>query len=273
MELFRYYLVVGGMLAAVAKFVETRDMAQVHRVQSDILRLYRADISKYARNKAHVKAIFDAIPAELSKKNKRFKLSDLAKSARTERYESDFIWLADAGVALPCFNVTELVAPLLLNRQHSVFKLFLCDTGLLMAMLGPSVQFKVLQGKLDINWGAILENAFAQILTANGFDTLYYEKAKHGEIDFVVQKDEKIIPIEAKSGRIFRAHASLDNVMKVKSWGLDFAYVFCRENTAVEASIPEGRDIECTIAYMPWYMISFLKPDEFPESLIVELPE
>ncbi|MCI8306229.1 ATP-binding protein [Adlercreutzia muris] len=273
MELFRYYLVVGGMPAAVAKFVETRDMAQVHRVQSDILRLYRADISKYARNKAHVKAIFDAIPAELSKKNKRFKLSDLAKSARTERYESDFIWLADAGVALPCFNVTELVAPLLLNRQHSVFKLFLCDTGLLMAMLGPSVQFKVLQGKLDINWGAILENAFAQILTANGFDTLYYEKAKHGEIDFVVQKDEKIIPIEAKSGRIFRAHASLDNVMKVKSWGLDFAYVFCRENTAVEASIPEGRDIECTIAYMPWYMISFLKPDEFPESLIVELPE
>ena len=89
----------------------------------------------------------------------------------------------------------------------------------------------------------------------------------------MVQKDEKIIPIEAKSGRIFRAHASLDNVMKVKSWGLDFAYVFCRENTAVEASIPEGRDIECTIAYMPWYMISFLKPDEFPESLIVELPE
>ena len=81
----------------------------------------------------------------------------------------------------------------------------------------------------------------------------YYEKAKHGEIDFVVQKDEKIIPIEAKSGRIFRAHASLDNVMKVKSWGLDFASVFCRENTAVEVSIPEGRDIECTIAYMPWY--------------------
>lgn len=272
-ELFRYYLVVGGMPAAVARFVETRDMARVHRIQSDILRLYRADIAKYARNKAHVKAIFDAIPAELSKKNKRFKLSDLAKSARTERYESDFIWLTDAGVALPCFNVTELVAPLLLNRQHSVFKLFLCDTGLLMAMLGPGTQFKVLQGELNINWGAILENVFAQILTANGFDTLYYEKAKHGEVDFVVQKDGKVIPIEAKSGRIFRAHASLDNVMKVKEWGLDFAYVFCRDNTAVEVSIPEGRDIECAIAYMPWYMIAFLRPDEFPESFIVELPK
>lgn len=270
MEFFRYYLAVGGMPAAVKRFVETSDMAQVHQIQKDILQLYRADISKYARNKPHVKAIFDAIPAELCKKNKRFKLSDLAKSARTERYESDFVWLADAGVALPCYNVTELVAPLLLNRQHSVFKLFLCDTGLLMAMLGPDTQFKVLQGDLSINWGAILENAFAQILTANGFHTLYYEKVKHGEIDFVVQKKGRVIPIEAKSGRIFRAHASLDSVMKVKEWGLDFAYVFCRENTMVEISIPEGRDIECSIAYMPWYLIAFLKQDEFPESFIVK---
>lgn len=137
-------------------------------------------------------------------------------------------------------------------------------------MLGPDTQFKVLQGDLSINWGAILENAFAQILTANGFSTLYYEKVKHGEIDFVVQKEGRVIPIEAKSGRIFRAHASLDSVMKVKEWGLDFAYVFCRENTMVEISIPEGRDVECSIAYMPWYLIAFLKQDEFPESFIVK---
>lgn len=272
MELFKYYLIVGGMPAAVARFAQTRDIAQVQSVQKDILKLYRADIVKYARNKAHVGAIFDAIPAELSKKNKRFKLSDLAKSARSERYESDFIWLADAGVAIPCYNVTELVAPLRLNRQHSVFKLFLCDTGLLVAMLGDGVPFKVLQGELDINWGAILENAFAQMLTANGFDALYYEKAKHGEIDFVVQKSGKVVPIEAKSGRIFRAHAALDNVLRVKEWGLDFAYVFCRENTTVEVEIPEGRDIQCAIAYMPWYMLAFLKPDALPDSFIVELP-
>ena len=272
MELLKYYLIVGGMPAAVARFAQTRDIAQVQSVQKDILKLYRADIVKYARNKAHVGAIFDAIPAELSKKNKRFKLSDLAKSARSERYESDFIWLADAGVAIPCYNVTELVAPLRLNRQHSVFKLFLCDTGLLVAMLGDGVPFKVLQGELDINWGAILENAFAQMLTANGFDALYYEKAKHGEIDFVVQKSGKVVPIEAKSGRIFRAHVALDNVLRVKEWGLDFAYVFCRENTTVEVEIPEGRDIQCAIAYMPWYMLAFLKPDTLPDSFVVELP-
>ena len=243
MELFKYYLIVGGMPAAVARFAQTRDIAQVQSVQKDILKL-----------------------------NKRFKLSDLAKSARSERYESDFIWLADAGVAIPCYNVTELVAPLRLNRQHSVFKLFLCDTGLLVAMLGDGVPFKVLQGELDINWGAILENAFAQMLTANGFDALYYEKAKHGEIDFVVQKSGKVVPIEAKSGRIFRAHVALDNVLRVKEWGLDFAYVFCRENTTVEVEIPEGRDIQCAIAYMPWYMLAFLKPDTLPDSFVVELP-
>lgn len=272
MELFVYYLVVGGMPAAVSCFAETRDLARVLQVQKDIVTLYRKDIARYARNKTHVHAIFDAIPAELNKKNKRFKLSDISKSARTERYESDFLWLAEAGVAIPCYNVTELTAPLTLNKQHSVFKLFLCDTGLLLSMLGDGVQFSVLKGSLSINWGSILENACAQILVANGFDALYYEKAKHGEIDFVVQKGGRVVPIEAKSGRIFRAHAALDNVMRVQSWGLDFAYVFCRDNTAVEIKIPEGRDIECSVAYMPWYMISFLEPDKLPESWVVDLP-
>lgn len=272
MELFSYYLVVGGMPAAVAKFAETHDLARVLEIQKDILRLYRKDIARYARNKIHVQAIFDAIPAELNKKNKRFKLSDIAKSARTERYESDFLWLSDAGVALPCYNVSKLTAPLSLNKQHSVFKLFFCDTGLLTAMLDDGVQFQVLQGNLDINWGSVLENAFAQILTANGFDALYYEKAKHGEIDFVVQKGGRVVPIEAKSGRIYRAHAALNNILRIKSWGIDFAYVFCRTNTVIDALIPEGRNSECTVAYMPWYFLAFLKPDSLPRTFVVQLP-
>lgn len=271
MRLFSYYLAIGGMPAVVARFAETRDVARALEVQQDILALYRMDIARYARNKAHVRAIFDAIPAELDKQNKRFRLSDLAKSARTERYESDFIWLADAGVGLPCFNVSELVAPLRLNVKHSMFKLFLCDTGLLTAQLADGVQFKILQGQLDVNWGAVLENAFAQMLTANGFDALYYERAKHGEIDFVVQKGGKVIPIEAKSGRIFRAHASLDSVLRVREWGLELAYVFCRENVAVEVKLPDGRDDLATIAYLPWYMMAFVKPEGLPESLVVEL--
>ena len=271
MRLFGYYLIVGGMPAAVAAFASTRYLARVLKVQRDILVLYRQDIARYARNKMHVRGIFDAIPSELSRKNKRFKLSDLSRTARTERYESDFLWLAEAGVALPCYNVSELVVPLTLNVQHSVFKLFLCDTGLLTAMMADGTQFKILQGDLSVNWGAALENAFAQMLTANGFDALYYEKAKHGEIDFVVQKGGKVVPIEAKSGRIFRAHASLDSILRVQEWGLDFAYVFCRENVAVEVKQPEGRDVECPIAYLPWYMMAFLAPDGLPERFMVEV--
>ena len=271
MELFTYYLIVGGMPAAVASFASTRDMVRVLNIQQDILTLYRKDIAKYARNKAHVKAIFNAIPAELNKKNKRFKLAYLAKTARTERYESDFLWLADAGVALPCYNVTEPAVPLSLNVRHSMFKLYLCDTGLLVASLGDGVQFKILQGDLGINWGCILENVIAQTLTANGFPALYYEKVKHGEIDFVVQREGKVIPIEAKSGKLFRRHASLDSVLQVREWGLEKAFVFCRENTAVEMVFPEGRDASCSIAYLPWYMVSFLKPSELPESFIVSL--
>lgn len=272
-QLFRYYLAVGGMPAVVATFRETRDMTQVLFAQKQILGLYRQDVAKYARNQAHVRAIFDAIPAELSKQNKRFKLSALAKSARTERYENDFIWLADAGVGLPCYNLSGLAMPLGLNRQHSTFKLFLCDTGLLMAMLDDGTQFKILSGDFDVNWGAVLENAFAQILTANGFPVLYYERAKHGEVDFVVQVGGRVIPIEAKSGRTFRAHASLDNVLRVKEWGLDFAYVFCRENVETATFVPEGRDEKCTIAYMPWYFIAFVRPATPTEPYVVEIPE
>lgn len=271
MRAFSYYLVVGGMPAVVQVFAETRDLAQVLAMQQDILVLYRQDIARYARNKMHVRAIFDAIPAELSKRNKRFKLSDLKKSARTERYENDFLWLAEAGVGLPCYNVSELVAPLSLSVQHSVFKLFLCDTGLLTAMVGGDAQLRLVQGDVGLNWGAMLENVFAQMLTANGFDALYYEKAKHGEVDFVVQKGGKVVPIEAKSGRIFRAHASLDSILRVEAWGLDFAYVFCRENTVVEVKQPEGRDIQASIAYMPWYMMAFLEPDGLPETFVVEV--
>ena len=318
---FRIYMAVGGMPAAVQAFVDTSDIAQVLNIQRDILALYKQDVAKYAPNKAHVNAIFDAIPAELSKRNKRFKLKDLAKSARMERYESDFMWLADAGVALPCYNVCSPSVPLQINMQHNLFKLYLCDVGLLSAATIGAVQFGLIQGDASINQGAFLENVLAQELVAHGFDLFYYDKSKIGEIDFILQKGSKILPIEAKSGKDFTAHKALDNLLAVKEWQLSSAVVLCQENAgggAGDAAGLGGGDAGCgvgsdgnagcgagtagadggaelgsnagcgcsdatgaagsgdeqtppSIAYLPWYAISFMEQDRLPEKLIVSI--
>lgn len=258
---FRIYMAVGGMPAAVQAYVDTGDLARVLEVQRGILALYRQDVSKYAPNKAHVNAIFDAIPAQLDKKNRRFKLSDLAKTARMERYESDFMWLADAGVALPCYNVNAPTVPLQINLQHNLFKLFLCDCGLLSAASVGAVQFDIIQGDLSINQGSFLENVVAQELLAHGFSLSYFDKSKIGEVDFVLQRGSTILPVEAKSGSDFKVHRALDNLMDVGEWALDRAVVLCNGNVE-----KDGR-----VTYLPWYAVSFIEQERLPESYVVRV--
>lgn len=258
---FRIYMAVGGMPAAVQAFADTNDLAQVLDIQRSILKLYRQDVAKYAPNKAHVNAIFDAIPSQLDKKNRRFKLTDLAKSARMERYGNDFMWLADAGVALPCYNVSAPTTPLQINKQHSLFKLFLCDCGLLSAASVGAVQFDLIQGNLSINQGSFLENVIAQELIANGFDLFYFDKAKIGEVDFVLQRGSSILPVEAKSGSDFQSHRALDNLMNVKEWDLHQAVVLCGDNVSKTGDV----------SYLPWYAVSFIEQEKLPESLVVQL--
>lgn len=270
LTMFRRYLVVGGMPAVVQRFADTHDVAQVIEAQSSIVALYRQDVARYAPNKMHVRAIFDAVPSELAQSNRRFKLSDLAKTARMERYASDFMWLADAGVALPCRNVNAPVRPLAINEERRIFKLFLCDTGLLCSMLGGGVQVELLQHDAGVNWGAVLENAAAQMLTASGFGELtYFDRPKYGELDFVVQHEGAVLPIEMKSGDGFRRHASLDHVLDVSEWGIPRAFVFCKSN--VEKSAREDASgVPREIVYLPWYLLAFLKPDGTRESLVIE---
>ena len=261
-QLFQYYMIVGGMPDVVQTFVDTHDIGRVVEVQKSILELYRQDISKYAQDdKAKIKEIFDRIPAELSEKNKRFVLANISKSARMERYENSFLWLKDAGVALPCYNVTEPVVPLAISEKHNLFKLFLADTGLLCAASLENVQFEILKGNLDVNLGSILENIYAQILTANGFTLRYFDKKGKCELDFLIQKGDKIYPIEIKSGNSYKSHASLDFALQNKTWDLTQGYVFCSGNVETEGEI----------VYLPWYMVMFLQQNMVSRGNIVEV--
>ena len=262
-KLFYTYMVVGGMPDVVQTYVDTHDIAQVIQVQNDILKLYRKDISQYAQgnDKIKIQAIFDSIPAQLNEKNRRFILRAIDPNGRQLRYEDSFNWLADAGVALPCYNVEEPQPPLKLNEKRNLFKLFMGDTGLLCAACMENIQFDILQGNLDVNMGSILENLVAQQLAANGFNINYYDNKKIGELDFVFQNGMQVDLVEVKSGNDYHAHPALNKIRKVEGWKFGHATVLCKGNL-------ERKD---GVYYVPWYMMMFLKPQQPPEEMIVEI--
>ena len=259
LRLFQAYTVVGGMPEVVQRYVQTHDIAQTTELQRSLLDLYRLDIAKYAdsANRTKIRSIFDALPSQLSQHNRRFILADLNKNARQARYTSSFLWLSDAGVAMPCYNVASPTVPLRANEKHSLFKLFMNDTGLLCATSLDNVQFALLQGDLDVNLGSIMENIVAQELLAHGFQLHYFDAKRYGELDFVVQSGSAILPIEVKSGNDWTKHRALDKVISVPDWNLDHAYVLCKGNISQEGPI----------TYLPLYMTMFLEPQRLPESM------
>lgn len=262
-KLFYSYLVVGGMPQNVQIYVDTHDIAKVILNQRSILDLYRLDIARYAseNEKLKIKAIFDSISAQLNEKNRRFKINSIHPDARILRYEDSFNWLADAGVALPCYNVTEPQTPLQLNEKRNLFKLYMNDVGLLCASCMENIQFDLLMGNVDVNMGSILENAFAQNLKSNGFELHYYDSKKIGELDFVLQKGLHTELVEIKSGNDFKKHLAMDHAMKVEQWKFEKNIVFSKSNVEEDGEI----------LYLPWYMILFYKQEREPEKMIYEI--
>lgn len=262
-RLFYSYIVVGGMPDVVQTYVDTHDIAQVIARQTEILDLYRLDIAQYAQgnDKIKIRAIFDSIPSQLNDKKRRFVLSALDPNGRQLRYADSFNWLADAGVALPCYNVEQPQPPLRLNEKHNLFKLFMGDTGLLCAACMENVQFGLLNGDLQINMGSILENVIAQQLKANGFHLNYYDGKKTGEIDFVFQNGMGVTLVEAKSGNDYRCHPALDKIRKIPGWQFNGAKVFCKGN------VERGDGVQ----YDPWYMIMFLTVNQGPKEMKYEI--
>lgn len=252
LDLFHLYLIVGGMPAVVEGYLRTKNLQEVFRLQKGILQLYKKDIAKYdPQNKLYLEEIFNLIPSELNSKNKRFILKNLNENFRFSRYEHSFIWLKEAGVALPVYCVQEPEVPLLLSKATNLFKLFLSDVGLLAAMYADGLQIKILNKEKDINFGSIYENAVAQELKTQGFELYYFNSKKQGELDFVIEYKGKVLPIEVKSGKSYTRHNALDNVMSTPRYHIEQAIVFCNEN------IHEKNKI----VYMPVYMAGMLKKE------------
>lgn len=266
MRYFRQYLIVGGMPQAVKEYVKSRDFAKVDAVKRQILRLYRNDIKKYAGSaKTKVASIFEAIPGQLQKNEKKFKLADLNDEARMRDYDSAFFWLNDACLANICYNTTAPNIGLQLNEERTTLKCYFCDTGLLISMafnargiVQNEIYQKLIFDKLEINEGMLVENIVAQMLRTAGHSLFFYsnydkEDANNRmEIDFLIQKEtvtsrHNISPIEVKSGTNYTLNSLTKCINKFGQY-LSTPYVL------------HSKDLEIKngITYLPLYMTPLL---------------
>ena len=262
LSLFFIYLIVGGMPDAVKIYIATKDIREVDKVQRDIVALYKEDFSQYESEDKKLKliSIYDIIPAELNKQNKKFVFTMLNKELKFDRYENSFLWLKDAGVALPVYNVEAPVIPLKASKSSNVFRLFSNDTGLLTSAYPAETKLELINKNSEVNNGAHFENAVVQQLMANGLEPYFCKKKNIGELDVLVELDGKVVPIEVKSGKAYKAHKSLDNFMKISDYHIEKAYVLSVANTEQEGAV----------VYLPIYMCYLLKEQKIGK-LIVDL--
>ena len=261
MNVFRQYMLVGGMPQAVLEYAEHKDFARTDKIKKQILTLYRNDIAKYAgRYKNKVTSIFDALPGQLSKKEKKYKLSSINKNARSRNYEDAFLWLNDGMIANPCFNATDPNVGLALSSDYSTQKLYMADTGLLVTHAFWDNDYSdnelyraILLDKLSINEGMLVENITSQMLRCNGHRLFFYSRAASEtrknlmEIDFLIIRKKKICPVEVKSGN-YRFHSSLDKFRCKFSSMLGDAYIIYTKDILVKDGI----------VHLPVYMTMFL---------------
>lgn len=266
MDYFRLYMIVGGMPQAVEKYVETKDFAKVDKLKRRILELYRSDISKYAKGyDTKVKSIFEEIPSQLQKHEKKFRLSALKEGARARDYETAFFWLDDAMIINSCYNTTEPNVGLNLNKDTNTMKCYMADTGLLIShafdtneIVSEDLYRKILLDKLEMNSGMIVENIVAQMLRTAGHKLFFYsnstmtDRDSRMEIDFLIAKGKittrhNISPIEVKSSARYTLTSLRKCIAKYGSY-LSTAYVIH----------PADLKEEDNIVYLPLYMCPLL---------------
>lgn len=242
LDLFYEYLFVGGYPDAVNSYLKGRDLQELRLAQTRIEAMHRRDVASHveAADRIHLMGVYEAMSGQINAKNKRFKINSVLKP--NERYDitDDFRWLVQAGLAYPVYNVTEPSLPLRLNEKRNLVKLYESDVGLLSYHLFETGTIqKLLAKEKAINYGAIFENAAAELLSAHGFSTLYYyDSKKHGEVDFLIEKEGEVLPLEIKSGKDYKIHHALTYFMGDEApYGLKEAYVFSDANFSEENKI------------------------------------
>lgn len=261
LALYGQYLVIGGMPEAVCRFAETLNLNEVMAIHRDIIDQYKLDFTQYEveNNRLILSEIYDIVPAELLKQNRRFIVSDLKKGLHYERVSSSFLWLKNAGVVHSVYNATEPRVPLKLNEKQSLFKLYLSDVGLLTTVYGMNTKAMILSRSDNLNGGGLYENAVVCELVSKGYQVYYYNSNRLGELDFVIEYNGHILPIEVKSGKDYMAHSALNHVLDNREFEIEEAFVFANCNIKTEGKT----------TYLPIYMCSFIDGND-PAEIIMD---
>ena len=258
---FRQYMLVGGMPQAVETYINSKNFEEADRIKKRILTLYREDITKFAKGyEAKVLSIFDEMPSQLSKTEKKYKLSNMEKGARFREYENAFMWLAEAMVVNNCYNATDPNVGLSMSGEYSTRKCYMGDTGLLVTHSFMDDKFTdnelyrdILLDRLHVNEGMLMENIVAQELRANGHKLYFYSRSdtdkreNNMEIDFLIRHQRKICPVEVKSGA-YRKHSSLDKFKNKFSGKIGQPYILYTKDIFVKENV----------VHLPIYMAMFL---------------
>jgi predicted AAA+ superfamily ATPase len=266
MDMFKEYMIVGGMPQAVCRYIESnKNFAEVDKVKRDILSLYKSDIEKYASGfETKVKSIFEQLPATLQRHEKKFRLQDIQSTARFREYETSFFWLEESQVINICWGATEPSLGLRMKMDTQQLKCYMADTGLLISLafdektiVSEEIYKKLLLDKLEINKGMLVENIVAQMLRASGHRLYFYSQYSNTaddrmEIDFLIQKPtisnrHNISPIEVKSSTRYTL-TSLGKFVKKYNSQLHVPYVIHYQDLKYENGI----------VFLPIYMTPFL---------------
>lgn len=267
MDLFKKYLLVGGMPDAVNSFVSKKNIVEVREIQQEIHHLYRLDAARYEQEnqrKLKIQRIFEMIPSNLENKKKRVMAAKIEgkKDARMGDYSDEFEYLISAGIALQVQAVSKPSYPIIENSGKNLLKLYLNDVGIFTEILYQNQIQAIMNNIGSVNLGSVYEAVVAQELAAHGFRLCYYDNKKMGEVDFLIDDTDNlsVTPIEVKSGKDYYVHSALSNIIKVKEYNIKQAFVL---NNDREIRIKNG------ITYLPIYSVMFLKKNKI-QRLILE---
>jgi hypothetical protein len=257
LDLFKKYLIVGGLPDAVKTFVEQQNVMLIRKIHDDIYTLYGVDVAKYekAHSKLKIQRIYKMIPSNLENKKKRMVASDIEgkNGKRMTDYEDEFDYLISAGVALEVKAISSPTYPLIENSGKNLLKLYLNDVGLLTALFFKNNITALMQDIKSINLGSVYETVVAQELKAHGFQLFYYDNKKNGEVDYLIDDANhlSVMPLEIKSGKDYYIHSALNKFLETKEYNIHRAYVLSNEQQVIQKN---------GIVYMPIYNIMFFNP-------------
>lgn len=253
LDLFKKYLLIGGLPDAVNSFIDKKNIVEVRKIQSDIYDYYGDDASKYDKeHKLKIKRIYDLIPSSLENKKKRIVVQDIenVKGKRFSNYQDEFDYLINSGIALEVKALSTPIFPLIESSGKNLLKLYLNDVGILTNILYKNNIKAVLGDERSINLGTVYESVVASELKAHGYNLFYYDNKANGEVDFLIDdyNNLSVVPLEIKSGKDYTVHSAINRFLSNKDYNVKKGYVLSNERKIFEKD---------NIIYLPIYMIMF----------------